>query len=359
MSDWLEEAVSFPIAFAQVREDPALDQAVVDAAGEGPHVVMVASGGCTAAALAASGRVTSLHLVDPNPAQIALTRLKLELLIRASPTARLETLGHATMDPRERRERLGQIVRALRLDASALGPPDVLATLGPDQAGRYERLFAALRDSLAPQRAVLEALLALRDPAVQSECVRPTTPLGRVLDEAFHEVLALSNLVALFGEGATRNPREPFAAHFLGRVRWILGTQPAADSSFLAQMLLGRFMPGAEHDWLRTASPSRMPEITWRISPMDAALGALGRSVDVVHLSNILDWLSPDAARNTLTLAWQALRPGGRVIIRQLNSTLDIPALGEGFRWDRAMGDTLLARDRSFFYRAIHVGLRP
>jgi S-adenosylmethionine-diacylglycerol 3-amino-3-carboxypropyl transferase len=355
----LREAAALPIAFAQVREDPALDQAVVDAIGVPAHVVMVASGGCTAAALATSPHVASLHLVDPNPAQMALARVKIRMLTAMTPAERSALLGHASMDAVTRRRQLGELTGALGIDLAALGPPEVVAALGPDHAGRYEQLFVALRESLAPQREALQGVLALADPEGQSARVRPGTPLGDALDTAFHEVLALPNLVALFGEGATRNPREPFASHFLSRLRWILGTQPAAGNPFLAQMLLGRFAPGSEHVWLRAAAPARMPTVTWTIAPMDAALAALESPVDVVHLSNILDWLPPDAATTTLSLAAKALRSGGRVIVRQLNSTLDIPVLGGGVRWDQAMGRALLARDRSFFYRAIHSGLRP
>ena len=79
---------------------------------------------------------------------------------------------------------------------------------------------------------------------------------------------------------------------------------------------------------------------------------------DMVHLSNILDWLDPDEAKETLDYARAALRPGGWVIVRQLNSVLDIPALGEGFAWKIDAGAALLERDRSFFYRAICVGQR-
>ena len=52
-----------------------------------------------------------------------------------------------------------------------------------------------------------------------------------------------------------------------------------------------------------------------------------------------------------------ALRPGGRVVIRQLNSTLDIPNLGPSFEWEED-GATINDHDRSFFYRALHLGRR-
>ena len=91
---------------------------------------------------------------------------------------------------------------------------------------------------------------------------------------------------------------------------------------------------------------------------MDEALATMTGQAHVVHLSNILDWLSHEEAARTLELARQALRPGGRVIIRQLNSSLDIPALGQGFVWETAEADMLHRQDRSFFYRALHLGRR-
>ncbi len=87
----------------------------------------------------------------------------------------------------------------------------------------------------------------------------------------------------------------------------------------------------------------------------EALRGAAG-IYDFIHLSNILDWLSPEEARTTLDLAHTALRPGGWTLIRQLNSTLDIPRLGSGFDWHTEEAESLHACDRSFFYRALHLG---
>jgi S-adenosylmethionine-diacylglycerol 3-amino-3-carboxypropyl transferase len=357
---WVTDAAALPLAFAQVREDPALDRWVIAQAGKGARVIMVASGGCTAAALAADPAVASLHLVDANPAQMALARLKLSALATLSTPGRLALFGHAAMDPTTRGRRLAGALEVLRLPGDALGPPDLVAECGPDHAGRYERLFARLRAELLPEQAAIEALFALHEPAEQGRRVAASTPLGQALAAAFAKVMALPNLVALFGEGATRNPREPFADHFLARTRWALEHQSADGNPFLAQMLLGRFTRGAEHEWLKVPRPERMPEVTWTIGPMAEALAASEPgSFDVVHLSNILDWHSPQDARATLELSRSALRPGGWVIARQLNSTLDLETLGTGIDWRRDEGKELLARDRSFFYSAIHVGRRP
>ena len=81
-------------------------------------------------------------------------------------------------------------------------------------------------------------------------------------------------------------------------------------------------------------------------------------SVDFAHLSNILDWLVPEEAAAVLQSAHRVLKPGGLVLIRQLNSSLDIPHLPSGFLWDVEAGRAMESRDRSFFYPEIHLGMK-
>jgi S-adenosylmethionine-diacylglycerol 3-amino-3-carboxypropyl transferase len=358
LPSWVEATASLPIAFAQVREDALQDRWVTEQVTGGAEVLMVASGGCTAAYLAGVPTVRRLHLVDPNPAQLALARLKLRLLA-TSLSERLAVLGHAPIPADQRRRRLNLELDALGLPENSLGPPEFVAGVGPDHAGRYERLFVHLRQALGEQAASLDAVLQMRDPAEQSKAVAPETPLGRALDEGFDQVMSLENLVRLFGEGATRNRVEPFARHFARRTRHVLATFHAADNPYLWQMWCGRYPADALTPWLHLPPTSPLPPITWVNAFMDQALRAVPGDFDVVHLSNILDWLSHEEARTTLELAWAALRPGGWVIIRQLNSTLDIPGLGERFRWQPEAAAPLHAGDRSFFYRALHLGRKP
>jgi S-adenosylmethionine-diacylglycerol 3-amino-3-carboxypropyl transferase len=171
--------------------------------------------------------------------------------------------------------------------------------------------------------------------------------------------MSLPNLVALFGKEATQNPRQPFHRHFAERVRRGMAEHSPASNPFLWQMLAGKFPPGVCYDWQSCEAPvaSSARFVHGRMSDALAALPE--RSVDLVHLSNILDWLSVSDATECLLRAARVLRPGGMVILRQLNSTLVIPELSSGLRWDEALGAALHAQDRSFFYHAIHVGLRP
>jgi S-adenosylmethionine-diacylglycerol 3-amino-3-carboxypropyl transferase len=358
LPDRVTEAARLPVAFAQVREDPVLDAEVVRGLGPGARIVMVGSGGCTLAYLAAACALARIDVVDPNRAQIALARLKLRLLQAEGFVNRLRLLGHGPMPPTEREDRIRAALRAIDEPADRIGPPSVWAADGPDHAGRYERVFAQLRQELKAHMDVVEELLSLRDPAEQARRVAPATPLGRALDDAFDRAMALPILVRLFGEGATRNRVEPFARHFARRTRHVLATLPAADNPYLWQVLAGRYPSDAAAPWLTLPPPDRLPEITWQTTVMTEALQQSPGGYDFVHLSNILDWLSLAEAQTTLDLAHAALRPGGRVLIRQLNSTLDIASVGQGFAWQTDEAQALHGRDRSYFYRALHLGTK-
>jgi S-adenosylmethionine-diacylglycerol 3-amino-3-carboxypropyl transferase len=345
---WVSAAARRPLRFAQVREDAALDAAVVRALPDGARVAMVGSGGCTLAHLVQEPRLARIVAVDPNPAQIALCRLKLALAALA-PASRLAPLGHAPCAPERRARELERLCSSAGVEPAALGDADELARLGPDHMGRYEAVFAELRRGLAP---IAEALAARLERAER-------TPLDAravsVLDDAFAAAMALPILVRLFGEDATRNPARPFARHFAERTRAALESPLAFENPYLASVLLGRFPGAAVPPWLSEPPPARAPETILRAETMQAHLASVSEEYDLVHLSNILDWLSPEDARSALAGAHRALRPGGRVLIRQLNSVLNIPESFDGFAWEPD-AERLHRGDRSYFYARLHLG---
>src|SRR5437867_3597052 len=213
LPSWVNEATALPVAFAQVREDARLDLSVAERLNDGFQAILVASGECTGAALAASTGASHLHLVDLNPAQIALSRWKLHLLQTTGPEERLALLGHGPMPAANRAARITSELQALGFSPEALGPPTLLGLMGPDHCGRYEILFRKLREELRGHQDELEALLQLSDPLEQGQRVDSATALGMALDEAFKNVMALPILGRLFGEAATQNQLEPFSCH--------------------------------------------------------------------------------------------------------------------------------------------------
>lgn len=354
---WVREAGELPLGYAQVREDPLQDLELVRALDRPVRVLLIASGGCTAAALAGEPAVRHLDLVDPNAHQLALSRLKLRLL-RLPRLERMQILGHASLPPEARWGLIETLLGELELPEHALGPADAVARLGPDYAGRYERTFAALRAELRDQQFDLRDLLELRDPVEQERRVRPHTLLGQALDRAFEQVFAHRNLVKLFGEAATRNRAQPFDRHFAEQTRRALAARPAAGNPWLWQVLVGRYPSAVPAPWLELEPRDELPEWRWIHASVEDALQLDGPPYDLIHLSNVLDWLEPDDARALLDLAWMRLSRGGAVIIRQLNSTLDVRAAGERLAWDEEYARRLLEEDRSYFHRDLHVGFR-
>jgi S-adenosylmethionine-diacylglycerol 3-amino-3-carboxypropyl transferase len=359
LQPWVEEAASMPVAFAQVREDPLLDLQVLNRLGRYDNrVMMIASGGCTAAALAGGHRTAHLHLVDINPAQMALCRLKLHLLQTADPAERAFVLGHSRASADVRAKWLAEYFDAIGQSPDVLGRMSAVAELGGDYVGRYEFVFRRLKLEMAEFAGECEALLNEADAGKRSALVAPNAPLGRALDESLDRVMALPNLIRLFGTSATRNRRRPFSRHFAERTRHAIAQLSTHDNPYLWQFLLGRYPPNQMVPWLNMPAPAKLPQITEFIGSMDAAVEAAEGEFDFIHLSNILDWLDQDQASRTLELAANKLRYDGYVLIRQLNSTLDIPALGDRFHWilDENIEYMSADTDDSFFYTQLHLG---
>ncbi|PAW66664.1 MAG: hypothetical protein B9S38_13415 [Verrucomicrobiia bacterium Tous-C4TDCM] len=345
---WARRAASLPLAFAQVREDPRLDLELARRVSAGGTVVMIASGGETAACL---GRLPLwLVAVDINPAQLALARVKWELAGKVPADDAMALLGHLPMPVAERERVMKKLLDELGLEGDVFGPPEWIAERGVDHGGRYEVCFAELRARLEPWRGELEAML-------NSERAMKDFD-GAALDAAFAGVMSLENLVCLFGQEATQNPRRSFSDHFTARTREVIRRMPPRANPFLWQILAGCFPPDCRYDWLEDDRPM-VAEVEWRQGKMNAVLDSMAEeSAELVHLSNILDWLSPDEARATLRSARRVMKPGGQVILRQLNSTLGNEGLDAGIAWDVDLGKAMEARDRSYFYPHIHVGSR-
>lgn len=359
---WAVQASRLPLAFAQVREDPQLDLEIISQLPEHPVIVMIASGGETAIQVARH-QPAQLHLVDMNPAQLAITRLKWSLAETCSVADARAVLGHDAMDPGDRGVRLAQFRQQLNLPSDTFGPPEQVAVWGPDFSGRYERTFAELQRELAPIAEEIQQVLESPDESFNATAFfEPGSESGQIFDAAFERVMSLPNLVCQFGKDATQNPRRSFADHFAWRTRKCLSRPDRIRNPFLWQLLVGRFPSICPYDWLLPASKVRpfsalKPQLhSGRM--FDVLQTFAPASVDLVHLSNILDWLSPDQATETLRCAHRVLKPGGRLILRQLNSTLCIPDLDSRLTWDFSLGNRMAEQDRSFFYPELFVGVR-
>ncbi len=360
-ANYAEQACKQPIAFSIVREDSVQDLAIIKRyfPEQTVSMAMVASGGCTAALLAAQAPLKDLTLVDPNPAQLALSKLKIQLLF-LPPKKRLEILGYLPLPASERATITQGYLQALDINPIVFGDMAQIAHNGFDNEGRYEKVFEALRNELAPYKKELEALFATSTIDDQIKILAPQSHLGSALDKALDKIMSQDNLVKLFGEKATANRVQDFSRHFAQRIRWYVSHHLASSSPWLANLLLGHFHGDVMFPWLSASQIRPLPPIAYYQGLMNNFLeGAKTEQYDVIHVSNILDWLTPKEAEKTLQLAYRALKPGGVIIIRQLNSNIDIPKIGSMFTWDLKASQEFSDTDRSFFYRNFFLGSKP
>lgn len=360
LSEYAKQASSYPIAFSVVREDSSQDLEVIRRyfSEESVSMLMVASGGDTAALLSTQANLNDLTIVDPNLAQLELTKLKIGFLGLPDHTI-LELLGYSDMNPMKRKEILLGLMQALDIEKNRFGDIERMSLYGLDHIGRYESVFQELRRELEPYRNAIEKIFNFTDLQEQAAFTAPDTPFGQALDNAFDKVMSQDNLAALFGEKATANPVQEFSRHFTERLRSYLSEHLASGSPWMTHLLLGYFR-NETFPWISTPTRCILPDIHYLNKSMEAVLAECGgERYHVIHLSNILDWLSLAEAEKTLRLAFEALKPGGTIIIRQLNSSLDIPTAGKDFLWDLKLSNEFLRKDRSFFYRGFYLGFKP
>lgn len=310
-----------PIQFAVVREDPAIERALVDEVGAA-RVLLVASGGCTALSLAAERPGVAITVFDVNPAQLDLVRRKSEALARPD--------------------------RARRFNVGTADPEGLSA------CGNFEALFRGLRrfieDLVVPADELARAFDVPRSlsPTVDRLVGHRYWPVA--FEVFFHDAL----LHAMFGEAATQHaPAGSYPRWFRAAFEGGLRRPDAFDNYFLHHVLLGHYLdrPAALPPYLRAPAPA--PEL-------EAVLGPLGdvpdlSRFDVIALSNLTDWMTP-AQIAELARGLRAARPGALCVLRQLNNDVDLDAwLHDHWAPEEQLGASLLARDRSMFYRRVRV----
>ncbi|MCO5166687.1 MAG: BtaA family protein [Planctomycetes bacterium] len=349
------------LAFAQVREDPAIEAlllAGVAAASDRPaRALLVCAAGDTALSLLLRPHVGTIDAVDPSPAQRHLCALKLAAALALPRDAlhRLVGVSAASED-----ERLALYARArARLPDDARAHWDARpaqVARGVLQAGRFEALF---RELAAAFRA--DGLEPLVRPDEALACPRWGARFERVFER--------ERLAATFGRAAVDYSMErSFGAHFADVFAGALRRWPAAagENPFLRQVWEGRYradLPGGLPDWLEEPGALRRPERlrlhAGRVGDLLPALAAEG-AYDLVQTSNVSDWMPVPALEALIDAAALALAPGGALLMRRLNGDHDLRALvARRLVVDPAECERLRADDRSFFYREVVVGRRP
>jgi S-adenosylmethionine-diacylglycerol 3-amino-3-carboxypropyl transferase len=351
------------LGFAQVREDPGCELAVVRRVaaelGRPLRTLVVASGGCTALALLARPEVASVDAVDPNPAQLHLVALRAAAATRLDAAAQLALLGaDPSHDPARAALLYGQLRPHLAPATRAWwdARPAQLA-YGLNRAGRFETLFRELAAEFAARG------------------LDPVERPGEALvspdwHPAFQKVFRRERLAELLGERAVMySTGRPFADHFAEAFAGALQRFDPATNPFMHQAFRDAYPAGGAglpaylgREACEALRRRGTQDLRLHEGTLEAMLGPLTAAApyDLVHTSYITDWMPRQDARALFARLAGALAPGGAVVARRLNGDYVLAdELAPYLPVDAELSASLLRGDRSFFYQEVVAAFAP
>lgn len=101
-------------------------------------------------------------------------------------------------------------------------------------------------------------------------------------------------------------------------------------------------------------------KIHWHQGSIEKMISELGEKFgpfDVIHTSNVTDWMPVSQCKEIMATCYKFLVDGGAVICRRLNGDYSLASVvSETFAVDSFLNSKLLSSDRSFFYSEVVAG---
>jgi S-adenosylmethionine-diacylglycerol 3-amino-3-carboxypropyl transferase len=314
-----------PLQFAVVREDPAVEAQLVTSHAA-RRALLIASGGCTAFALAAEFPSLQLTLVDPNPAQLALVRAKADALATGKERASLFNIG----DDHSR---------------------------GLNASGNFESLFRGLRELLYDLVIPREELLAIFAGPFDGAHVVRVLSRAKFWQPAFAMFFSDALLEAMFGASATQHAEKgSYPGYFRRAIERGLAAPGAADNYFLHHILLGHYLDRAQALPRYLREPPRAYAFELLELPIARAPSLAG--YDLISLSNLFDWMDETAIAEVAGKVEREAAAGSCMVFRQLNNQRDLTTYFPSFDFDQRLSDRLCAEERSLFYSRLNIGTK-
>jgi len=310
------------VVFAQVREDPSVDVALVGPRPDS-HVVVVTSGGCTALAMlgAGAGRVTA---VDRNHAQNDMADIVTAALTVFDHGAMLRFLG-ATTGPAPDRLDLYDRLRPVLTEEGRRrwDGRRRLVVRGVLHAGLTERaavpLTFAIRH-LVQRPSTVAALLAAGDVAAQQDVFDRRWD-NRRWRAMFALTLNRFTCRPLYKGFFANVDSSRFSQVFRAGVDHALRDVPVAENWYLHDLFEGGFREDCLPPHLRPEAQATIRAGRDRLTLVDGSVAALLRSlpdgdVDGFCLSNVGEWLTEHDFTALLREVVRAAAPGAVVVFR-------------------------------------------
>lgn len=362
----LPSAVDDRLYFAQVREDPRAEMAAFEPS-PADSLVVVGSGGCTALSLVAggAGQVTA---VDVNRSQNHLIELKLAAVATLARDEALAFLGATDAIARDRFDTYVRLRPLLTAAArSYWDARPALVDAGVLAAGvteRFIRMLVGAMCVLVHPRSRLDRMLACQSIEEQRALFAREWNTRRW--RLFFALLLNRRVFRRTYDAAffAHLERPSFAEHFRRCAEHALTELPVGDNYFLHHMIMGRYptrAPQGVPPYLTAQGYAELAERRERLTLVDGSMTDYLRilpdaSVTGFSLSNICEWLAPDAIDELFTEIVRVATPGATLCFRNFVGWTEVPTQFRSVvSEDRALGDELTKQDRSVVARRIAV----
>lgn len=352
------------IAFSQVREDPEIDLFLCNSiVKKNKRVLMIGSGGESVFTMLLSPDIESIDLIDANPEQIELIKLKIEAIrqlssweyrcfVEAPPESKIGVY----IDQNDKVNTFKKLMEESILDISSWNKGNGLNLIkeGVNQIGIFEQLFKELRESFK-----ICPIKFFDD---------------KNWDEAFDKVFNRQKLIDAFGEEAVKySMSKEFTEHFSDVMKYAI--QKYSENYFVDQVFKGEYK-GDFPAFLKPENYKIVQENLHKINIINDQFHNYVKNTDtkydVVHTSNITDWLPLDILDELYSDINSILLEDGLVISRRLNGDHSLEDIvGKQFKVDTYFpefkvshncrnlinfNNTIKENDTSYFYSEVLYG---
>lgn len=341
------------IRYGSVWEDADVLCRALEPVGRGGRLLSIASAGDNALALLTLDPA-SVVACDLSQAQLACVELRRAAFARLDYPDLLAFLGVTPSGARR------LYYRSLKLDPPIRSFWDQRMRWierGPLHAGKFERYLRIFGQGVLPllySRSTRRELLEEKSPAEQLSFYRRRWDKWswRCLFQVFFSRRLLGS--------AGRDPallehvRGAVGRRLLARARTGLARIPTWDNPYLTYIITGNYREGALPRYLRREHFEAIRARLERLETVLAPVEATNRGpFDGFNLSDVFEYLSPQAHISCYTKLVEQARPGARLAYWNLLAPRS--AVGPGVERLREEARALHRGDRAWFYRAFEL----
>lgn len=311
------------ILFSQVREDPSIEMQLVRKIKTHSNILLVGSGGCTLLSILGLDNTEKIDCVDMSQEQLKLIKLKIAVICYFMGSDGKESIlkfFHGDYCETDVFHILEQLDIPKEEKRFWRDHPNFLLG-GINQSGCFESLFRHLV----------------------------------VSGFEFEKIFDRKALISIFGESAVVNSlNKEFSDHFrviLDKYRELYKPE---DNYFYHQILYNRYHPHCLPPYFDRLDVIIQHQDKVRYIQDDFVKFISeqpDQSYDLVHTSNLTDWMCNKELNFFLQQIHRVLNPGGYVVLRRLNGDYNLQEMASAY----FLIETEFI-DRSHFYSEVVVG---